>query len=72
MALANQEAQALNHETIDTQHILLGLVKEGLGVGARVLKNLGVDFRKVREEVQKLVGSEAEGQLGQAAANAPR
>ena len=60
MALANQEAQRLNHETIDTQHILLGLVKEGLGVGARVLKNLGVDFRKVREEVQKLVGSEAE------------
>jgi len=57
MALANQEAQRFNHEYIGTEHILLGLVKEGSGVGANVLKNLGVDLRKVRLEVEKLVKS---------------
>ncbi|MFP3938235.1 MAG: ATP-dependent Clp protease ATP-binding subunit [Phycisphaerae bacterium] len=55
MALANQEAQRFNHEYIGTEHILLGLVKEGSGVGANVLKNLGVDLHKVRLEVEKLV-----------------
>ncbi len=55
MALANQEAQRFNHEYIGTEHILLGLVKEGSGVGANVLKNLDVDLRKVRLEVEKLV-----------------
>ncbi|MEK6701356.1 MAG: Clp protease N-terminal domain-containing protein, partial [Planctomycetota bacterium] len=55
MALANQEAQRFNHEYIGTEHILLGLVKEGSGVGANVLKNLEVDLRKVRLEVEKLV-----------------
>jgi fumarate hydratase class II len=54
MALANQEAQRFNHEYIGTEHILLGLVKEGSGVGANVLKNLDVDLRKVRLEVEKL------------------
>ncbi|MHC4092939.1 MAG: Clp protease N-terminal domain-containing protein, partial [Planctomycetota bacterium] len=57
MALANQEAQRFNHEYIGTEHILLGLVKEGSGVGANVLKNLEVDLRKVRLEVEKLVKS---------------
>jgi ATP-dependent Clp protease ATP-binding subunit ClpC len=57
MALANQEAQRFNHEYIGTEHILLGLVKEGSGVGANVLKNLAVDLRKVRIEVEKLVKS---------------
>ncbi len=57
MALANQEAQRFNHEYIGTEHILLGLVKEGSGVGANVLKNLTVDLRKVRMEVEKLVKS---------------
>ena len=57
MALANQEAQRFNHEYIGTEHILLGLVKEGSGVGANVLKNLSVDLRKVRLEVEKLVKS---------------
>src|SRR6058998_75209 len=55
MALANQEAQRFNHEYIGTEHILLGLVKEGSGVGANVLRNLDVDLRKVRLEVEKLV-----------------
>ena len=57
MALANQEAQRFNHEYIGTEHVLLGLVKEGGGVGANVLKNLDVDLRKVRLEVEKLVKS---------------
>ena len=57
MALANQEAQRFNHEYIGTEHILLGLVKEGSGVGANVLKALEIDLRKVRLEVEKLVKS---------------
>jgi len=57
MALANQEAQRFNHEYIGTEHILLGLVKEGSGVGATVLKNLDVDIKKLRLEIEKLVKS---------------
>jgi len=57
MALANQEAQRFNHEFIGTEHILLGLVKEGSGVGATVLKNLDVDVKKLRLEVEKVVKS---------------
>ncbi|MEL6898397.1 MAG: Clp protease N-terminal domain-containing protein, partial [Planctomycetota bacterium] len=57
MQLANQEAQRFNHEYIGTEHILLGLVKEGSGVAANVLKNLEVDLRKIRLEVEKLVQS---------------
>ena len=57
MALANQEAQRFNHEYIGTEHVLLGLVKEGSGVGATVLKNLDVDIKKLRLEVEKLVKS---------------
>ncbi len=57
MALANQEAQRFNHEYIGTEHVLLGLVKEASGVGANVLKNLTIDLRKVRLEVEKLVKS---------------
>jgi ATP-dependent Clp protease ATP-binding subunit ClpC len=55
MQLANQEAQRFNHEYIGTEHILLGLVKEGSGVTANVLKNLDTDFRKIRIEVEKIV-----------------
>jgi ATP-dependent Clp protease ATP-binding subunit ClpC len=57
MALANQEAQRFNHEYIGTEHILLGLVKEGNGVGANVLRNLDVDVKKLRLEIEKLVKS---------------
>ncbi len=57
MQLANQEAQRFNHEYIGTEHMLLGLVKEGNGVAANVLKNLDVDLRKIRLEVEKLVQS---------------
>jgi ATP-dependent Clp protease ATP-binding subunit ClpC len=57
MQLANQEAQRLNHEYIGTEHILLGLVKEGSGVAANVLKNLDIDLRKIRLEIEKIVQS---------------
>src|SRR3954470_12260969 len=55
MQLANQEAQRFDHEYIGTEHMLLGLVKEGSGVASNVLKNLDVDLRKVRLEVEKIV-----------------
>ncbi len=57
MALANQEAQRFNSEHIGTEHILLGLLKEGSGRGANALKNFGIDLRQVRLEVEKLVKS---------------
>jgi len=55
LQLANQEAKRFNHEYIGTEHILLGLVAEGTGVAANVLKNLDVDLRKIRNEVEKIV-----------------
>ena len=55
LQLANQEAQRFNHEYIGTEHLLLGLIKEGSGVAANVLKNLDIDLRKIRTEVEKLV-----------------
>ena len=57
MALANEEAYRLNHAYIGSEHILLGLLEEGSGVAATVLKNLDVDSRKVRREVEKNVAS---------------
>jgi ATP-dependent Clp protease ATP-binding subunit ClpC len=57
MQLANQEAQRLNHEYIGTEHILLGLIKEGSGVAANALKNLEVDLRKICLEIEKIVQS---------------
>src|SRR5438876_10530333 len=57
MQLANQEAQRLNHEYIGTEHILLGPVQEGSGVAANVLKNLDIDLRKIRLEIEKIVQS---------------
>ena len=57
MQLANQEAQRFNHEYIGTEHILLGLVKEGGGKAANVFKNLDVDLRTIRLQAEKLVQS---------------
>src|SRR6201987_4237349 len=57
MQLANQEAERFTHEYIGTEHILLGLVKEGSGVAANVLKNLDIDLRKIRLEIEKIVQS---------------
>lgn len=55
MQLANQEAQRLSHEYIGTEHVLIGLIKEGSGVAAKALDNLGIDLRTVRLEVEKLM-----------------
>src|ERR1700745_1823361 len=55
MQLANQEAQRFNHEYVRTEHVFLGLIKEGSGVAANVLRNLDVDLRKIRNEVEKIV-----------------
>ena len=55
MSLARQEAQRFNHEYLGTEHVLLGLVQEGSGVAARVLKRLDVELRKIRLEVEKIV-----------------
>lgn len=57
MQFANQEAQRFSHEYIGTEHVLLGLVKEGSGVAANVLKGLDIDLRKIRLEVEKAVQS---------------
>lgn len=58
--LAEQEAKRLNHEYLGTEHVLLGLIKEGSGVGATVLKNYDLNLEKLRTELEKLVrpGSE--------------
>lgn len=55
MALAREEARRYNHEYIGTEHILLGLVKEGSGVAATVLQNLDIELKKIRMEVEKIV-----------------
>ncbi|MDD5449458.1 MAG: ATP-dependent Clp protease ATP-binding subunit [Candidatus Omnitrophica bacterium] len=53
--LAKEEAKRFNHDYIGTEHILLGLIREGEGVAAAVLENLGLDSEKIRIEVEKLV-----------------
>ena len=53
LALAQKEARALNHTYVGTEHILLGLLREGDGVAARVLKNLDVDIEQTRQEILK-------------------
>ncbi len=56
LTLAQEEAQRLQHNYIGTEHLLLGLVRENDGVAARVLANLGVDIKKVRDAVNHVVG----------------
>ena len=56
LTLAQEEAQRFNHNYIGTEHLLLGLVREGDGVAARVLSNLGVQLPKVRSAVEFIIG----------------
>ncbi|NMB41063.1 MAG: ATP-dependent Clp protease ATP-binding subunit [Firmicutes bacterium] len=56
LVLAQEEAKRLNHNFIGTEHILLGLVREGSGIAARSLQNLGVQLPRVRSEVEKIIG----------------
>ena len=53
---AQEEARELKHPAIGTEHILLGLLREGEGVGAKALMNLGVDLENLREEIKKYIG----------------
>jgi len=55
MGLARQEAQRFNHDYIGTEHILLGLIQEGSGVAANVLKNMDIELKKIRGEIEKMV-----------------
>ena len=55
MILAKEEAKRFNHDYIGTEHILLGLIREGEGVASAVLQNLGLSLEKIRLEVEKLV-----------------
>ncbi|MHC9538201.1 MAG: ATP-dependent Clp protease ATP-binding subunit [Vulcanimicrobiota bacterium] len=57
--LAFEEARSLTHNYIGTEHLLLGLIREGEGVAARVLSNLGVEPAKIRAEITKLLGVES-------------
>jgi hypothetical protein len=59
LELSLREALALNHHNIGTEHLLLGLVREGEGVGPTVLVGLGADLPRVRQEVIRLIGEEA-------------
>jgi ATP-dependent Clp protease ATP-binding subunit ClpC len=53
---AQEEARQLGHPAIGTEHILLGLLKEGEGIGARTLLNLGIDRERVKQEIDKVIG----------------
>ncbi len=57
LELAAEEARSLGHNYIGTEHLLLGLIKEGEGVASQVLLNLGLDLNSVRNEVMELLGS---------------
>jgi ATP-dependent Clp protease ATP-binding subunit ClpC len=58
---AQEEAREMGHPAVGTEHILLGLIKEGEGVGARSLLNLGVDLEKIREEITNVIGTQTGG-----------
>jgi len=56
LSLAQEEAQRFNHNYIGTEHLLLGLVREGDGVAAKVLNNLGVSLERARQAVEYIIG----------------
>ncbi len=73
MELAMEEARTLGHNYIGTEHLLLGLIREGEGVASQVFMNMGLDLEKVREEVIKLLGSTTPGvQFGSNAPSTPQ
>src|SRR6266550_3099601 len=56
LSLAQEEAQRFQHNYIGTEHLLLGLVREGEGVAAKVLSNLGIELYRVRNAVEFIIG----------------
>ena len=71
LELSWDEARQLGHNYIGTEHLLLGLIREGEGVAARVLENLGVDLNKVRSNVIKMLGESKPTQTATTAGSAP-
>jgi len=65
LSLSQEEAQSFNHDYIGTEHILLGLVREGEGVAAKVLTSLGVELEKVRSAVEYIIGRGEKGVSGE-------
>jgi len=74
LALAGREAKTLNHSYVGTEHILLGLLREGEGVAARVLRSLDVDIERTRQEILRELDPQFSGETGgeEAAAPSPR
>lgn len=70
--IAQKEAAELNHSYVGTEHLLLGLVKEGGGIAAQVLKNLGVDSSKVIEKIDELIGKGDDNFTGEIMGLTPR
>ena len=68
LALAGKEAKALNHSYVGTEHILLGLLREGEGVAARVLKSLDVDIERTRNEILRELDPQFSGETDEAVA----
>ena len=62
VVLAQEEARMLNHNSIGTEHLLLGLIREEEGIAARVLRSLGLDLAAVRQQVADIVGQGKQGQ----------
>ena len=56
VVLAQEEARMLNHNSLGTEHILLGLMHEGQGVAAQALESLGISLHAVREQVEDIAG----------------
>ncbi len=63
LALATSEARSLNHSYVGTEHILLGLLREGEGIAARVLENMGVDLEEAREEIMAMLDPDYDGSM---------
>ncbi|MFQ5593020.1 MAG: ATP-dependent Clp protease ATP-binding subunit [Anaerolineae bacterium] len=72
LILAQEEAKRLHHNYIGTEHLLLGLVKEGSGVAARVLRDLGVDSFQIRRIIEETVGQGRRSSLGRTTGLTPR
>src|SRR5687767_7279324 len=64
LALAGKEAKSLNHSYVGTEHILLGLLREGEGVAARVLKSLDIDIERTRNEILRELDPQFSGSQG--------
>ncbi len=63
LALATSEARSLSHSYVGTEHILLGLLREGEGIAARVLENMGVDLDEAREEIMAMLDPDYDGSM---------